>query len=52
MDTLGLGLSRIGLRAGMLCSGNLFGLHEFEHEVLKGHLHLIERRSIKLQILE
>ena len=49
MDALSSVLSRIALRAGVFYSGNLCGLHDFEHDVFKGHLHLIERGPITLQ---
>jgi hypothetical protein len=49
MDALSSVLSRIALRAGVFYSGNICGLHDFEHDVFKGHLHLIERGPIVLQ---
>ncbi|WP_299512800.1 AraC family transcriptional regulator [uncultured Limnohabitans sp.] len=49
MDALSSVLSRIALRAGVFYSGNLCDLHDFEHDVFKGHLHLIERGPIVLQ---
>ncbi|PUE38900.1 AraC family transcriptional regulator [Limnohabitans sp. Hippo3] len=51
MDALSSVLSRIALRAGVFYSGNLCGLHDFEHDVFKGHLHLIERGPITLHML-
>lgn len=50
MDALSSVLSRIALRAGVFYSGNICGLHDFEHDVFKGHLHLIGRGPITLQI--
>lgn len=49
MDALSSVLSRVSLRAGVFYSGNLCGLHDFEHDVFKGHLHLIERGPVVLQ---
>ena len=51
MDALSSVLSRIALRAGVFYSGNICGLHDFEHDVFKGHLHLIQRGPIVLQTL-
>ena len=49
MDSLSAALSAMSLRAGVFYSGNICGLHDFEHDVFKGHLHLIERGPIVLQ---
>jgi hypothetical protein len=35
MDALSSVLSRIALRAGVFYSGNICGLHDFEHDVFK-----------------
>ena len=51
MDALSSVLSRIALRAGVFYSGNICGLHDFEHDVFKGHLHLIQRGPIVLQTM-
>ena len=51
MDALSSVLSRIALRAGVFYSGNICGLHDFAHDVFKGHLHLIQRGPIVLQTL-
>lgn len=50
MDVLSSIVSRFALRAGVFYSGNICGLHDFEHDVFKGHLHLIERGPITLQM--
>jgi AraC-like DNA-binding protein len=39
----------MSMRAGVFYSGNICGLHDFEQDVFKGHLHLIERGPIVLQ---
>lgn len=50
MDALSSVLSSVALRAGVFYSGNICGLHDFEHDVFKGHLHLIERGPIVLKM--
>ncbi len=49
MDSLSAALSAMSMRAGVFYSGSICGLHDFEHDVFKGHLHLIERGPIVLQ---
>ena len=49
MDSLSAALSAMSMRAGIFYSGNICGLHDFEHDVFKGHLHLVERGPIVLQ---
>ena len=49
MDSLSAALSAMSLRAGVFYSGNICGLHYFEQDLFKGHLHLIERGPIVLQ---
>ncbi len=49
MDSLSAALSAMSMRAGVFYSGNICGLHDFEQDVFKGHLHLIERGPIVLQ---
>lgn len=51
MDSLSAALSVMSMRAGVFYSGNICGLHDFENDVFKGHLHLIERGPIALQML-
>ncbi len=50
MDALSSVLSRMAFRAGVFYRGNICGLHDFEHDLSRGHLHLIERGPITLQL--
>lgn len=48
MDTLAALLAHFSLHAGVFYTGNICGIHEFERDALRGHLHLVRRGPIKL----
>lgn len=48
MDRLTPLLSRFTLRAGVFYTGNLCGIHDFQQDVLRGHLHLVKRGSVQV----
>ena len=41
-------LTQFSLRAGVFYTGNLCGLHDFEGDVLRGHLHLVKSGPVQL----
>ena len=41
-------LTQFSLRAGVFYTGNICGLHDFEHDALRGHLHLIKSGPVQL----
>ena len=43
MDQLTTLLNQFSLRAGVFYSGQICGIHQFEEDSLRGHLHLIRR---------
>ena len=48
MDTLSLLLSRFAISAGVFYTGSICGVHAFEADRLRGHLHLIEQGPVDL----
>lgn len=48
MDRLSTLLSHFTLRAGVFYSGNICGVHTFEEDVLRGHLHLVRRGPVRV----
>ena len=48
MDRLSLLLHRFSLSAGVFYSGQICGIHHFEHDTQRGHVHLIKRGPVKL----
>lgn len=48
MDRLSLLLHRFSLSAGVFYSGQICGIHTFERDTLRGHVHLIKRGPVKL----
>ena len=41
-------LTQFSLRAGVFYTGNICGLHDFEHDALRGHLHLVKSGPVQL----
>ena len=48
MDTLSLLLSRFAVSAGVFYTGRICGVHSFDADQTRGHLHLIERGPVEL----
>ncbi|NMM36932.1 MAG: AraC family transcriptional regulator [Glaciimonas sp.] len=48
MDQLTTLLSYFSLHAGVFYTGNICGIHDFEQDPLRGHLHLIRRGSVQV----
>lgn len=48
MDRLSLLLHRFSLSAGVFYTGQLCGIHNFERDTQRGHVHLIKRGPVKL----
>ncbi|MDP3844383.1 MAG: AraC family transcriptional regulator [Oxalobacteraceae bacterium] len=48
MDQLTTLLSHFSLRAGVFYTGNICGIHDFQQDALRGHLHLIRRGSVRV----
>jgi hypothetical protein len=48
MDRLSLLLQRFSLSAGVFYSGQICGVHTFERDTRRGHVHLIKRGPVKL----
>lgn len=49
MDFLDSLLGSFSLRAGVFYTGNICGIHDFEQDTLRGHLHLIRRGSVQVR---
>lgn len=49
MDTLSLLLTRFTIRAGVFYTGHICGLHSFEGDEERGHLHIIEHGPVDLR---
>ncbi|MEO8599465.1 MAG: AraC family transcriptional regulator, partial [bacterium] len=48
MDQLTTLLSHFSLHAGVFYTGNICGIHDFQQDPLRGHLHLIRRGSVQV----
>lgn len=48
MDRLSLLLKRFSLSAGVFYSGQIRGVHHFERDTRRGHVHLVKRGPVKL----
>lgn len=48
MDRLSLLLHRFSLSAGVFYAGQICGIHDFEHDTQRGHVHLIKRGPVRL----
>lgn len=48
MDRLSSLLSRFSLQAGVFYTGNLCGVHDFDRDSLRGHLHLVRQVAIEV----
>lgn len=48
MDKLAALLTHFSLHAGVFHTGDLCGVHDFERDTLRGHLHLIRRGPVRL----
>lgn len=48
MDRLSFLLNRYSLSAGVFYTGQICGIHDFERDTQRGHLHLIRRGPVKL----
>lgn len=48
MDRLSLLLHRFSLTAGVFYTGQICGIHQFERDTQRGHVHLIRRGPVKL----
>ncbi|WP_372828516.1 cupin domain-containing protein [Polaromonas sp.] len=46
MDVMASLLSSFSLHAGVFYTGNICGIHDFEHDTQRGHLHLIRSGSV------
>jgi AraC-like DNA-binding protein len=49
MDALASLLSSFSLRAGVFYTGNICGIHDFERDTDRGHLHLIRSGSVQVR---
>jgi AraC-like DNA-binding protein len=49
MDALASLLSSFSLRAGVFYTGNICGVHDFEHDTRRGHLHLIRSGLVQVR---
>ena len=48
MDSLDSLLAHFTLRAGVFYTGNICGIHDFEQDQQRGHLHLIRRGAVQV----
>lgn len=48
MDKLTTLLTRFSLQAGVFYSGNLCGIHDFQGDSLRGHIHLVKRGPVQI----
>lgn len=48
MDRLSPLLARFSLHAGVFYTGTLCGIHDFERDLLQGHLHLVRRGVVEV----
>lgn len=48
MDAMASLLNRFSLHAGVFYTGNICGIHDFEHDAQRGHLHLIRSGSVQV----
>lgn len=48
MDRLTALLTHFSLHAGVFYTGNICGIHDFEKDVMRGHLHLIRRGPVQV----
>lgn len=48
MDHLSHILERFSLTAGVFYTGNICGVHDFEHDARRGHVHLVKRGPVQL----
>ncbi|MBI5718818.1 MAG: AraC family transcriptional regulator [Burkholderiales bacterium] len=48
MDRLSQLLERFSLSAGVFYTGNICGVHDFEHDARRGHVHLVKRGPVQL----
>lgn len=48
MDKLTTLLSHFSLHAGVFYTGNICGIHDFEQDSLRGHIHLIRRGPVQV----
>jgi len=48
MDRLTTLLSRFSLHAGVFYTGNICGIHDFQEDSVRGHLHLIRRGPVQV----
>lgn len=48
MDRISNLLSQFSLHAGIFYSGSICGIHEFDEDLLQGHIHLIKHGSIQV----
>lgn len=48
MDRLSQLFERFTLSAGVFYTGNICGMHDFEHDPKRGHVHLIKRGPVQL----
>jgi hypothetical protein len=46
MDRLSLLLGRFSLRAGVFYTGSLCGVHDFDADPLRGHIHLVKQGPV------
>lgn len=48
MDSLTALLTHFSLHAGVFYTGNICGIHDFEKDALRGHLHLVRRGPVQV----
>lgn len=48
MDRLSTLLDSFSMRAGVFYTGNICGVHDFDHDPRRGHLHLIRRGPVQV----
>lgn len=49
MDTMASLLNSFSLQAGVFYTGNICGIHDFEHDTRRGHLHLIRSGAVQVR---
>lgn len=49
MDAMASLLNSFSLQAGVFYTGNICGIHDFEHDTRRGHLHLIRSGTVQVR---
>jgi len=48
MDSLSSLLNHFSLHAGVFYSGNICGIHDFQSDLMRGHMHLVRRGPVRV----